>query len=364
MTMIVFASCMSIQGSETQPVWQEAAAHKPEWLILCGDNIYMDYWPDGGQSRPWDPARFAAEMHQRYAQQFAVPSFRTLVKSIPANQVIGVWDDHDFAWDNCFGTDSDFLMPIKKKIATAMYHHYFAALNQRPLPANLPELDIPDPANPPGGNRDIYRSFEIGPLRVLVCDGRSFREDNSSGNTAASLLGATQEEWLYSELARQSGPYLLVTGSTMTEGDDQSWDAYPVFFRNRFLPAVRDKLIIFLAGDVHENRLPPRVPHWPVEVVSSAAVLNPVLLKRNFGVLDVSGDEVKIFLYKRGEVEHTGKLNLVTGSYKTSTEKLAKDIAPKLSVQRAQIQRRSALRRLGAGDDRAGTKGRRRQARK
>jgi alkaline phosphatase D len=348
MTRIVFASCMSVEGSVKQPVWKEVAAHKPEWLILCGDNIYMDYFPNGYQSKNWDPTRFAAEMHQRYAQQFAVPAFHALVKSIPADQVLGVWDDHDFAWNNCFGTDSGFGMPIKRKIATAMYHHYFAALNQRPLPATLPELKIPDPANPPGGDRDVYRACTIGRVRVLLCDGRSYREDITSGSTTASLLGDAQEKWLFSELAKNSGPYLLVSGSTMTKGDDQSWDVHQEFFTKRFLPAVRGKTVIFLAGDVHDNRLPPRVPHWPVEVVSSAAALSFPFNERKFGVLDVSDVEANVFLYKRGDVEYTGKLNLATGSFKTSMAALAGDAAPKPSVQRAQTQRRKALRSLSA----------------
>jgi alkaline phosphatase D len=348
MTRIVFASCMSVEGSVKQPVWKEVAAHKPEWLILCGDNIYMDYFPNGYQSKNWDPTRFAAEMHQRYAQQFAVPAFHALVKSIPADQVLGVWDDHDFAWNNCFGTDSGFGMPIKRKIATAMYHHYFAALNQRPLPATLPELKIPDPANPPGGDRDVYRACTIGRVRVLLCDGRSYREDITSGSTTASLLGDAQEKWLFSELAKNSGPYLLVSGSTMTKGDDQSWDVHQEFFTKRFLPAVRGKTVIFLAGDVHDNRLPPRVPHWPVEVVSSAAALDFPFNERKFGVLDVSDVEANVFLYTRGDVEYTGKLNLATGSFKTSMAALAGDAAPKPSVQRAQTQRRKALRSLSA----------------
>lgn len=348
MTKIVFASCISVEGSEQQPVWKEAAAHKPEWLILCGDNIYMDYWPNMYQSKNWDPSRFAAEMYQRYAQQFAVPAFQALVKSIPTNQIIGVWDDHDFAWNNCAGTDSGSGMPIKKKIATAMYHHYFAALNRRPLPTTLPKLKIPDPANPPGGDRDVYSALTIGPLRVLLCDGRSYREDITSGNTTASLLGDAQEKWLLGELAKSSGPYLLVTGSTMTKGDDQSWDVYQEFFKNRFLPAVRGKTVIFMAGDVHENRLPPRVPHWPIEVVSSAAVLDFPFNKRNFGVIEILDDEANVFLYKRGDVEYTGNVNLATGSFKTSMAALARDAAPKVSVQRAQIQRRKALSSLRA----------------
>ena len=341
MTRIVFASCMSVEADSKQPVWKEAAAHQPDWLILCGDNIYMDYFPHLYQSKKWDPVRFAAEMHVRYARQFAVPAFQALVKSIPANQVLGVWDDHDFAWNNCFGADPGFGMPIKKRIATAMYHHYFAVLNQRPLPPVLPDLIIPDPDNPPSGDRDVYLATTIGPLRVLLCDGRSYREDNSSGNETASLLGVAQERWLLDELARSSGPILLITGSTMTKGDDQSWDSYQEFFMKRFLPAVRGKTVMFLAGDVHENRLPPKTHDWPVEIVSSAAVLDFPFNKRNFGVLEIADAEAEIFLYKRGAIEYTGKIDFGSGLFKTTMSALAEDNISTLSIEHAQIQRRN-----------------------
>ena len=110
MTMLVFASCMSALDNPEQPVWVEAAAHKPEWLVLGGDNIYMDYGVHLDQSRHWTPARFAQEMQLRYTRQFAVKTFRELVETIPAGQVIGVWDDHDFAWQNCFGADPSYGM--------------------------------------------------------------------------------------------------------------------------------------------------------------------------------------------------------------------------------------------------------------
>ena len=99
-----------------------------------------------------------------------------------------------------------------------------------------------------------------------------------------------------------------------------------------------------MAGDVHENRLPPRVDDRPIEVVSSAAVLTAHA--RRFGVLEVSDVEVNVFVYKSGDIQYTGKLNLVTGSYETSMAALLEDAVPKPTAQRAQAQRRNALKRL------------------
>ena len=145
MTRIVFASCMSTEASTQQDVWAEAIAQQPQWLLLIGDNIYMDYFPNLKQSKRWSLAKFRDEMFARYAEQFGVRSFRALVESISPGQVLGVWDDHDFAWDNCYGTDTTDGMPEKKKVATSLFHHFFRALNQRPLPAALPPLPMPAP---------------------------------------------------------------------------------------------------------------------------------------------------------------------------------------------------------------------------
>ena len=314
MTKIAFASCMHAGQDATQHVWQEAAAHNPEWLILGGDNIYLSYGPAFVGPRGWGAQKFATRMLARYTAQFSVPSFRALIASIPAGQVLGVWDDHDFAWDGCCGTATDYKMPAKRLIAHAMFHHYFAALNERPLPTTLPPLSLAGLPNLNGSSVDGYRALDLGPLRVLLCDGRTYRESNQ-GNPAALLLGPLQEQWLLAEIASASKPVLIVSGSTMTDGEDQSWDAFTKFFTQRFLPATSSKIVMFLGGDVHKNRLHPPPIGFPVEIVSSGAAVGMVFRKRNYGVLDVSPAEAKISLYKKGAIQYSGRLDLVSGAF-------------------------------------------------
>ena len=132
----------------------------------------------------------------------------------------------------------------------------------------------------------------------------------------------------------------------MTFGAEQSWDAYQKFFNNRFLPAVKNKVVLFMAGDVHENRLPPPVRGWPIEIVSSAAVLSGPYNKRNFAVVELLDAQANVFLYKRGEVQFTDKINLKTGSMKTTMSALMRNVPRRQTVKGAQTQRRNALRRL------------------
>jgi hypothetical protein len=131
----------------------------------------------------------------------------------------------------------------------------------------------------------------------------------------------------------------------MTNAGDQSWDSYPDFFKKRFLPAVRGKTVIFLGGDVHHNVPPNQISDWPIEVVSSGAALFEHNDPCNFGVLDVSNDIVRVVLFSYGEKQYGGKIDLKTGSLKTSVAALAGRVR-KPTVQRAIRQRRNALRRL------------------
>ncbi len=316
MTKIVFGSCMHVVDNATQSVWNEAAAHNPDWLILGGDNIYMNYGPAWFGPRRWSPHEFAAKMLERYTAQFSVPSFRALIEPIPIGQVIGVWDDHDFGWNNCYGTSIKDQMPAKSLIAHAMFHHYFAALNVRPLPASLPSLSLAGLPHLIDSTKEAYRALDLGPLRVLLCDGRSYREENQSNPAGASLLGTQQESWLLTEIANASKPVLIVSGSTMTsDGGDQSWDHFADFFKLKFLPATKSKVVMLLGGDVHENRLPTPPNDFPVEIISSGAAIGKCFRKRNFGVLEVSSADATIRLFKKGVVQYSGHLDLASGAF-------------------------------------------------
>jgi hypothetical protein len=104
----------------------------------------------------------------------------------------------------------------------------------------------------------------------------------------------------------------------------------------RFLPAVRDKVVLYVGGDVHENRLAPRAAGHPVEAISSASCLSYVLNKRNYGVVDIRPDQARIFLYSRGEVQLTGVLDLPTGAFATTMAVSDNDVQADPAVAREQ----------------------------
>ena len=343
MTTLVFGSCMMHDGKNGMSVWDDALAHRPDWLLLGGDNVYLDYFPNLGAPAHWSVEKFATELFDRYREQFQTRSLRALVNSIPAGQVIGTWDDHDFCWNNCYGADTQDDVPQKRRIARVLFHHYFQALNLRPLPAALPAIPLEVAAllQHPYADQETYRNFDLGPFRALICDGRYYRErwDGSSATNKASLLGATQEAWLENEIKQAKRPILMISGSTLTGASDQAWDYYTDFYINRLQPALKNKVTLYIGGDIHKNRLHQHPGTKTTEVVSSA--VRVPFNSRRYGVIDFDAQEAKIFLYRRGEVDTSAILNLGTG-------KLAMAITEEksLSALRAAAQKRAAVSRI------------------
>ena len=141
---------------------------------------------------------------------------------------------------------------------------------------------------------------------------------------------------------------MLVSGSTMTASSDQAWDYFGEFYQKRFLPAVQGKVVLFVAGDVHENRPPPRNGSNLIEIVSSGSGLTPVWLdKRNYDVIEFGGNAASVYLYKRGKVEYTAQLNLVTGTFATTMSAFLDEAAAlSIGVEEATEQRAKAMRAL------------------
>lgn len=136
---MVFTSCMNAEQDSLQEVWNQIAEEVPDVLMLLGDQIYMD-WGDLGASKWLRKLRpelaagqmgglksFAADMHQRYAAQWAVPAFRALLAAFTGrgpDRLLVIWDDHDFAWNNSVSFDNPSLpeayehgVPVQVKAA-------------------------------------------------------------------------------------------------------------------------------------------------------------------------------------------------------------------------------------------------------
>jgi alkaline phosphatase D len=307
---IAFASCTNIRHypSPGQTVWREIGAQRPDWLLLLGDNIYMDYFPALGAPKYWPLERFAAEMHRRYAEQYAEHNLNALVRQMEGRIAV-TWDDHDFAWNNANGGDVSF---DQMKVSRALFHQFRGALKNAPQ-AYPPLPLIDDLLASPNALADIYEAFAVGPDRLIVTDGRAYRRSlNDPPNPSAPLLGAAQETWLLRELSQNARVHIVASGSTLGHfpgwliDSGEAWSHWDSAYR-RFLAMCDRKKVIYLGGDIHENRFAAHDTGKSrvFEAISSGAAMRKYWLfgaRRNFGVIALDDELVTVNLYEKGKL--------------------------------------------------------------
>ena len=219
LSRISFGSCNDQDLS--QEFWQNIAQTNPDLWIWLGDNIYADYAsPKERQSE-----YLTLQSNQHY-DEFA--------SSIP---MVGIWDDHDFAFNNSDGTYEH------KELSQEAFCNFL----------RLPEQHVLR-------NKDgVYQSYiygeEIGRrVHLILLDLRYFKEENR-------LLGEDQWQWLARELVSSSGDLIMVASSLAVLSDFtgfglEGWAAYQAE-RNRLLQLLElcPKPVILLSGDRHYSEL-------------------------------------------------------------------------------------------------------------
>lgn len=297
---IAFTSCFDALVDPEQIVWDQVRAQAPEVLLLLGDTIYMDYFPHLGRPRKWSNQEFANEMYNRYRAQWGVESFRRLVASV--KQVGLTWDDHDFAWNGSCGAGTKGKQAVpreKSRISKNLFLQFKGRVQHKNITSAYP--------NQPslgqllsGDDTGIQEAFDYGPVRIIMLDGRTYREDPENGKDGdemlvRSLLGKAQRTWLENQVEASSGLKLLCSGSTLTRSGE-SWDHYMDY---QWLIDKRFKKTVVLSGDIHKNATQLH-DGYLLEVTSSGAALPRIGGgSGNFGILELEGGQAKIALYEK-----------------------------------------------------------------
>lgn len=309
---IVFTSCMDAKWDDRQKVWDEVAKHNPDLLLLLGDTIYMDFGLTLGAPRDWSYQEFAQEMHESYAKQWAVKSFRQAIAA--AGSVGVIWDDHDFAWNNSCGDGDggrDTVPPAKQRIARALFQQFRKQVETRPAPADYPDLPRLETllAGPLAG---IEYTLDRGIVRCVMTDGRTFRQSPNKERTTF-LLGRSQLEWVKNKIEAWPDVVLLCSGSTLSAGGE-NWSQYADF---ELLMSKRFRRVIVLSGDVHYNDYFPHVrgDYELREAVSSGAARpGPGGDSGNFGLIELAdrnGVIVRLYEFDKLKREYVIDFNKV-----------------------------------------------------
>lgn len=302
---IAFTSCIDAVEDPVQNIWSRIRHLEPDVLLLLGDIMYMDYGlAPLGSNRPlgWprkvSNAVFAKVMHERYEKQWAVKSFRELLNTGVKLGVI--WDDHDFAWNDArgLGTETRFAVPPEKRLIAQGLFRQFRKVCEVPDISAYPTMPSLETLLT-GPETGIQESFDLGGVRFVMLDGRSYRQDPNIGPDA-DMLGHSQRNWLAAQFEGTQELTVLCSGSVL-HGATESWDKYLDY---QWLLGTAQGKVMVLSGDIHSNRLPMRHSDHVVEVTSSGGarpgsggVLSHVGGgSGNFGVVETGGS-LSVTLY-------------------------------------------------------------------
>jgi alkaline phosphatase D len=206
-------------------MWDTVASHEPLAMLLLGDNAYID-----------TPEVPAAQRYCYYRRQ-SRPEFRRLVSSTP---VYAIYDDHDFADNDCAG-GPEIESPPWKRIVWNIFRENWV--------------------NPGYGggekNPGCWFAFSIGDVDFFMLDGRYYR--HPSGNPP-SMLGPVQKKWLLQMLKNSKGTFKVIVSPVPWAfgAKPGSRDAWEGFKSEReeilgFLETNRIDGVVLLSADRHRS---------------------------------------------------------------------------------------------------------------
>lgn len=225
---LLLVSCMDDSLEDVQQaVWPEALAHRPDAIVMLGDNVYADK-VDGRRRDVTEPL----QLWRRYAE---TRKRLALFRANPLVPVVATWDDHDYGKN-----DSDRTFAFKDRSAE-IFLSYFQ--QSRPAPG----------FERGPGVASWWRAFG---LHIALLDDRSFRSPNGLDLADQTHFGAEQENWLREGLAGAPGPVLLASGDQFFGGYhafESFQGSHPKSFKmqiERWRRTTR-RPVLFLSGDRH-----------------------------------------------------------------------------------------------------------------
>lgn len=194
----------------------------PDAWIWLGDNIYADHFSYEKRREAYEKVKF-----NPYYQDLSYSS-----------QVYGIWDDHDYAYDNADGS-----YPYKEESKLLLMEF----------------LDVPR-SDEVFSREGIYRkaSFDDGEVKVdlILMDTRSFYNAKEK-----KLLGETQWKWLEGQLKSSKADVILMASGiavlsnlSWKKGGFEGWNYFSKE-RKRLMKLIKKtpQQVILLSGDRHSS---------------------------------------------------------------------------------------------------------------
>ncbi|GBG24007.1 Hypothetical Protein FCC1311_081051 [Hondaea fermentalgiana] len=253
---IDFGSCNNVNLS--QPLWPLIVERAPDAWVWGGDNIYADWRPRTGEAflkvlkedqelvkkyfpqPPWYGAT-PEILATLYKRQLEMPGYQDLLRTVGAENVHGIWDDHDYGIND----------------GGSEYEHREASQE-----AFLKFMGVPQD-DPRWTRAGIYADVDLadGRVKLILLDNRYHRDEYSA---SGDMLGEEQWTWLEKTLTETKADFnVLVSGIQVlprmflrsTKGEN--WERMPKS-RARLMKLLTESSaqgVFFLSGDVHMAEL-------------------------------------------------------------------------------------------------------------
>lgn len=225
---MLFAVGACLRDSSGGLALEDIAALDPDVMLWLGDNIYAD-------------TEDRNAMRALYDRLGSNPRFRAIADTA---EVMAVWDDHDYGWNNANRTWAF------RDVAKAEFDRFWG------VPAGDPRR------NQPG----VYsaRTFGSGDrtVQVILLDNRYNLDpyDYAGKDPNRTILGAEQWAWLKERLAEPATIRIIGSGIQVINDYDidpqaewEGWDDSPLE-RQRLFDLIRGLGIdgvVFVSGDMH-----------------------------------------------------------------------------------------------------------------
>jgi len=216
-------------------MWSTIKKHKPAALLLLGDNVYIDY-PKNTEIQQYCYYRRQSEYH-----------FRNLISGVP---VYAIWDDHDFANNNSFGTPRPNKPPWKKEVLRTFKNQWV------------------NPAYGTGNTPGVFFKFTIAHVDFFMLDCRYYRKPSFTNRSQKatgkiSMLGERQKQWLKQGLKNSKASFKAIVSSVPWSdkakapqmGRFDTWRGYPGE-REEIFDFIKDnhiKGVFLLSADRHRS---------------------------------------------------------------------------------------------------------------
>lgn len=288
---IAFTSCIRYESFKEQPEWDQILEQNPDYLFLLGDNIYMDYGMKFlskeyiGLPKKYSVQEFKDIMEQKYYNQFnLVPAFKRLIEVMRLkNGFFGIWDDHDFAWNDAKGAE---VCKEKKDVTRSLFHKYMDCSTNKP---------------------HVYYHVDLPNARAIFIDNRT---DANCNENPKRLISEDQFRFIEDKLEHPFEYTLFCGGITLTEGRE-NWSKYDSQLK-RFCELIKEKeKVIFLGGDIHKNKfveptkLRKSTLFTPVQLISSGMQIDyfdlrlPLDDRHNWAMLELGKNTVNVSFFNK-----------------------------------------------------------------